>query len=264
MPRIDTISPVRYDALWPYHHRYDNLPLEQILARLDLVNLGVEQNEEILNNAIGSAGSLSNRLNQSIQDDGNLISSAVDDALHNIGAHTDGEYDGTEYVRMELAERDKLELISDEATALQIQFETASTTVEFTDETIIFQDSSTISWTVTAPNIVKANMSFPDSAAHQHYYDLVPVHDNISTPDYINYKTTSVPTAFIEDTLRVYVNGIRVSENNDVYVYNTTSGPAGSWTLLSVTPDPVNGTFELSRAISINDSIIIDFDTSFI
>jgi len=264
MPRIDLITPVEYNSLWPYNSNYDNLPLKYILARQDLINLAVDQSEEILRNSVGTAGSLSNRLNQSLEEDGSLKTTAVDESLHNIGAHEDGTYESIDYVRMKADERDKLELIADEATSLKIQFETVSTTVLFENETVEFQDSETVQWTVTVPNIITANLAFPATAAHEHNYDLVPVHDNLLTPDYINYKSTSGAIAYIEGSLRVYINGIRISENVDVYVYVADSGPSGTWYATSFTPDAENGTFALSRAIDASDVITIDFDRSFI
>ena len=93
---------------------------------------------------------------------------------------------------------------------------------------------------------------------------MIPVHSNLSTPDYINYKTTSSPVAFVEGSLRVCVNGIRLSENDEVYVYQASTGPTGSWTLTSFTGDESTGTFALNRALHSSDLITIDFDRSFI
>lgn len=264
MPRIDLITPVKYNSLWPYHAHYDNLPINCLETKIELVNLAVDQQESILESAAGSTGSLSSRLNQSIKSDGNLRDDAVDQCLHLIGAHSDGEYMGTNYVRMTIEERDKLNLISDESTALKIQFPTLSTTVLFADETVEFIDSDSVTWNVTSPNKVSAQFAFPDSAAHSHHYDLVPVHSNLSTPDYINYKSTSVATPFIDGSLRVYVNGIKLSQNDEIYVYTASSGPTGSWILTSFTTDAENGLFALNRAIDATDIIIVDFDTSYI
>jgi hypothetical protein len=265
MPRIDLITRVTYDALWPYHSRYDNLPLTHILARQSLINSAVDNQDEILDDAKGTAGTLANRLNQSIAEDGSLIADAVDETLHNIGAHTDGTYEGTDYVRMTASERDKLELIADEATALIIQFETVSTTAEFSNETILIQDSDTITWEIESPNVIRANMVFPDSAAHEHHYGLTPVHSNLSEPDYTNYKITSSPSlGYIEGSLRVYVNGIRISEDEEIYIYNNDDGPNGDWEVIQFTGDFETGLFELSRAIDDSDIIKIDFDRSFV
>ncbi|RDJ35646.1 MAG: hypothetical protein DWQ19_12575 [Crenarchaeota archaeon] len=260
MPRIDSITPVQYNSLWPYHHQYDNLPLQHILARQTLINLAVDQNTEVLEEAKGSAGTLSNRLAQTTEESGELKSIAVDASLHNIGAHTDGSYGGTDYVRMTQSERDKLALVSDEASAIQIQFETISDIVLFTDDLVVIADSPTVSWNVESPSVVTANFAFPVSAAHEHTYDAIPVHANISSPDYINYKTTSTSTAFVTGSLRVYINGIRISESDTTLVYS--GSPSGTWTATSFTGDAVNGTFALNRAIDSGDTIIIDFDRS--
>lgn len=264
MPRIELITPVYYDAEWPYHKEYDNLPLRYIVARQELINSAVDQVEEVLRDSIGTQGTLANRLNQSINEDGSLSDDAIDEALHNIGAHTDGEYEGVEYVRMTAEERDKLSTIAEDATDITIEVENSiSTTVEFADGPLVFGRSDTVTWEITSPNIVKANLAFPSSAAHQHYYDLVPVAAN-SSPDYTNYKTTSLSTAFVEDSLRIYVNGIRLSATDDIYVYSNVDGPSGDWELLSYTADHDAGTFTLSRAIDATDIITIDFDINLV
>lgn len=260
MPKIDLITPVQYNSLWPYHAEYDNLPLKYILARQDLINLAVDQATNILEEAEGTAGSLSNRLAQSMEESGELKSLAIDNALHNIGYHTDGEYSGTDYVRMKLSERDKLELVADEATAIQIQFETISGDVLFTNELVAIVDSPTVTWNVDSPSTVTANFAFPISAAHEHNYDIIPVHANLMTPDYTNYKTTSMATPYIDGSLRVYVNGIRVSESDSVLVYSGT--PSGTWLATSFTSNASGGTFALNRALDPSDVIIIDFDRS--
>ena len=270
MPNIDQITPVEYDSGWPYDADYDNLPLRGIVARLDLVNSAVDQQQQILEDAKGSAGTVSNRLNQSMDEDGSLLDDAVDETLHNIGAHTDGEYDGTDYVRMYLTERQKLALMADEATALKIQFDTvstissASTTALFANETIEILNSDTIQWFFTAPNKISANMTFDPALAHQHYYNLTPVHYNLSTPDYTNYKVNSLATAFTENSLKVYVNGIRLNETSDVYVYTASSGPSGSWTATSYTSYPDDGLFTINRALDASDVIKIDFDINLV
>lgn len=260
MPRIELITNVEYQSLWPYDSYYDNLPVKNILTRLDLVNSAVDLNEEILTNSAGTSGSLVNRLDQSIEADGDLKSAAIDEALHSIGAHTDGEYDGIDYVRMTAEERDKLETVAESATAITL---TADGTT-FTDEEVELIDSDTVSWEVVAPNKIKANFAFSEESAHAHYYDLTPVHSDIDTPNYQDYLTTSMSTAFIEGTLRVYVNGVRLSESNEVYVYTGSDGPLESWTLLGFTGDAEGGTFSLTRAIDDSDIITIDFDQSLV
>lgn len=258
MPNIDNIQPVLYTGSMPYHVDYDNLPLTRILARQNLLNLSVEQYTAILKDSVGSAGSLSNRLAQSINDDGSLKVNAINESLHNIGYHSDGNYDGIDYVRMKLEEREKLELIDDEANSLKIKV--GEDTLD--NGTLEILDTDTISWTYEAPNKISAEFAFPTSAAHEHHYGLTPVHSNISTPNYINYKTTSVSTPFIEDSLKVFINGIRIFEDVSTYVYTYSSGPSGSWTSTNFTANHLSGTFYLNRAISASDIIKIDFDRS--
>lgn len=260
MPNIDNITPVFYDALMPYHVDYDNLPLVNIFARQELMNLSIEQYATILRNSIGSAGSLSNRLNQSIEDNGNLKVSAIDEVLHNIGYHSDGNYDGVDYVRMTLSEKNKLELIQDQSNNLQIQI--GENILE--NGIVKIENTDSITWNYTAPNKISADFSFPTDAAHEHFYGLTPVHLNISSPDYINYKTTSVSTTFMENTLLIYINGIRIYEDVQTYVYNNSVGPSGSWLSTSYTSNPLYGTFSLNRAISSNDIVKIDFNRSLV
>lgn len=262
MPRIELITPVEVDSLWPYDSTHDNIPLRNLALRDELINLAVDQAEDILEASKGSTGSLANRLDQSIDDDGSLISEAVDSSLHLIGAHTDGEYDGIEYVRMLAEERTKLSTIADDATSISISVETISNIVVIDAGSANFIESDTIAWSFTSPNIFEPTLKFSTETIHQHYYDLVPVHDDLMTPDYENYKTTSTPTPFIEGSLRIYVNGIKLSENDEVYVYVKSDGPSGDWELLSYIPDAEAGTFALSRAIDEDDLIVIDFDTS--
>lgn len=268
MPRIELITPVKYQSSWPYQVNYDNLPLDYILARQDLINSAVDLQSEILNNAAGSAGDVANRLNQSLGADGSLSSTAIDEALHNIGAHADGEYDGVSYVRMTAEERSKLALMADEATSLSIQFDTististASTTALFESGVLEVINSDTISWFLISPNKVEANLNFDPSAFHQHYYNLIPVAANLSSPDYTNYKVNSVSTPYIDGSLKVFINGIRLNETTDVYVYNESSGPSGTWYATHYTSSYEDGTFALSRAIDSTDVITIDFDIS--
>lgn len=269
MPQLELIPEVLYEAMQPYYVDFDNAPLRNILFRIELVNDVVDNNTILVQAAKGSANSLAQRLAQSLEESGDLKVAAVDDVLHNIGMHSDGlglndEGDPTEYVRMESAERDKLSLISDEATALKIQVETPSTDVLFDDDVIELVASSTITWTVEGTEgsqRVKAHMVFPSSLAHIHHYDKVPVHDNLLSPDYKTYKTTSVATQYIEGSLRVWINGIRLTESEQVYVPGP-SGPSGTWYATTYTPDYSSGKFVLNRAIDPDDIITIDFDQS--
>lgn len=257
MPNIDSINPVLYTGDMPYHVDYDNLPLIRILARQDLINLAVDQYTAILKDAIGSAGSLSNRLSQSIHDNGDLKTVAINDALHNIGYHSDGQYSGIEYVRMKLDERNKLETIEEDANLLKLQVDNNL----IDNGTVQLIDSDTVTWVYESSNKIKAEFAFPTSAAHQHYSGLTPVHSNIITPDYKNYKSTSLSTPYIDGSLKVYINGIRIFSDIDVYVYSSGS-PSGTWYATKFTPNYSAGTFVLSRTIASSDVIKIDFDIS--
>jgi len=264
MPEIDLIQDVLYEPIYPYHWLYDNLPLHNILTRIDLVNFQVDIDADNLRNSSGSAGSLKNRLNQSLEESGDLKDSAIDDAMHNIAFHTDGS-DGisTTYVRMTESERDKLSLIQSEANLLDVEVQSLSTTELLTTGTARLRHSDTVTFTLDAPDIIKAHTVFPPAAAHQHFYDLKPAHLTPGSPDYKNYKTTSVGTAFMTGTLRVYVNGIRLSEDEAVYVYDGSTGPDGTWTLTYVSAStPASGTFTINRALDPADVIRIDFDQS--
>jgi len=283
MPNISLIPEVLYDPLQPYQWIYDNLPLENILLRQELINTAVDINTNILVDSIGTAGTLSNRLNQSLEDSGYLKISAIDVSDHNIAFHADGVRTLTAsdislidpldvyqlpsivpFVRMLEAERDKLLLVSDEATSLRLQLftEDISNTVLFDDEIVELVDTDTISWEIEEPNKIKARMTFPSSAAHSHNYNLTPVHANIVTPDYINYKTTSVSTVYVENSLRVYINGARLNEDDLVYVPSAAASP--TFTQLKFTENFSAGTFALSGAITAADVIKIDFDISLV
>jgi hypothetical protein len=254
MPRIELIDVPLYNPTDPYHFEIDNIPLKNILQRQELINLSLDNVLKQLRDAIGTQGSVANRLNQSIEPDGSLKTTAIDDANHSIEAHSDTD----EYVRMLREESDKLTLISDEATDLTLEIQNGTSEVDFSSGEVRFRNSNTVTWSVTAPNIVRAHMAFPEEAAHQHYYSQTPVHSNIVEPDYRNYKVNSSSSEIIEGSLRVIVNGVRINDTEAVYV----PGPLvdDPWMLLSFTANEVAGTFQLSTAISDDDVIIIDYD----
>ena len=83
-----------------------------------------------------------------------------------------------------------------------------------------------------------------------------------SSPDYTNYLVNSVATPFIEDSLRVYINGIRLSSSDWVYVPGP-DGPDDNWTLTSFTPDHTSGSFEINRTLDSSDIVRIDYNTTF-
>jgi hypothetical protein len=255
VPRIELIDPVYYQPNDPYHWEIDNLPLKSILSRQNLINLALDNVIQEMRDAIGTQGSVANRLNQSIDEDGRLKSSAIDMALHSIEEHTDTD----DYVRMTKSQSDRLDLMADGATNVALRVYTDEDSfVDFDAGVVEFQHSTTITATVDSPNIVKLHMAFPTEAAHQHFYGIEPLPVDSLDPDYINYKVNSTPTPYIEGTLRVQINGIRIFSDAEVYAPGSLVSDA--WTLLSFTEDADNGLFELSAAITEDDVIRIDFD----
>ena len=255
MPRIELIPEVLYGPLDPIHWEIDNLPLKAIIRRQNLINLALDNVIEQMRDAIGTQGSLANRLNQSINPNGSLKASALDEAQHSIEEHADTDM----YVRMTREESEKLSTIADEATDIKFEVYTDEVSfIEFNEGILRIKPSTTITPSFEAPDILKLNMTFPVEAAHQHYYGITPIDADLITPDYMNYLVTSTATPFIEDSLRVYVNGVRIFSDMQVYVPGVLVDDA--WTLLSFTPDHINGTFELSSALSSEDIIRIDFD----
>lgn len=225
---------------------------------MQLINSAVDINADILRSSVGTQGTLDNRLNQSLGADGSLKKQAIDDATHDIGAHADGLFGGVNYVRMLLAERQKLSLIADDATNLVLEFQTPSNITTFGDGPVEFLPSDGVTWSTTPPNKVKANLTFPIIAAHKHYYGVVPQYDGL--PDFKSYKT-GYPT-YITETLRVTINGTRIFDDNDVYVPGAlVSSP---WTLNKFTGDETTGQFVLDAAITAQDIIRVDFDVSLV
>ena len=223
---------------------------------MQLINGTVDINADILRRSVGTQGTLDNRLSQSIASDGSLKKQAVDDTLHSVGAHTDGLYESVAYVRMLLDEREKLDLIADSATNMVLVFETPSAITTFDQGPVEFIPSTGVTWGLVAPNKIQANLTFPISAAHKHYYNITPQYDG--TPDFINYKT-GYPN-YVANSLRVTINGVRIYDDDEVYV----PGPlvSSAWTLNKFTGDETTGQFALDNAITAQDVIRVDFDVS--
>ncbi len=260
MPNLDLIPVPRYEPTTPYHHIADNAPIDALITRIDLLNSAVDINSNILRESIGSQGTLSNRLAQSMEDDGSIKSIAIDNALHKISEHLDG--DG--YVRMTLAERAKLSLIADEATNFGLTFYTISGILSFDEGRLPIKPSDTIHWRYQ-DGAIYADNAFPSSVRHIHHYSIAPVSVNLITPDYINYKTTSIATPYKTGSLRVYLNGIRLSEDEliDVPIWNGTSYEPTPYSYTEgtdVSGTVASGLFSLSAAISSSIVIFVDFD----
>lgn len=255
MPNINLITVPQYQANQPYHYFYDNLPIDALVQREDLINYAVDINTEILRQTIGTAGSLPARLNQSLQDNGALKTAAVDTALHNIGYHTDGDYDGVSYVRMELSERQKLSLIADEATSLSIGIQGPSDITYISDGVALIDNSSTITWSVSLDQKIRADVSVGLTNAHMHYDNIEPISADL-TPNYKDY-ITNLPSEFTAGSLKVYINGVRIF--SDITIYAPTSDPSSAWQLNSFTENSGLG-FSLLNAITAYDTIRIDFE----
>ena len=254
MPRIELISVPLHNPNDPYHFEFDNLPLKALKTRQELINGSLDNLISQMRDAIGTQNTVANRLNQSINPNGSLRSEAIDEALHSIEEHEDTD----DYVRMTKLESDKLELVAPGATDITL----LADSVELDSGEIAFESSTSISVDVESPNIIRWNLAFDPTSMHQHFYSLIPVDDNITTPDYINYKVNSISSAFISGSLRVFINGIRLFSDQEVYAPGALVDDP--WTLLQFTPNAPAGTFALSSAISNEDIIRIDFDISFV
>ena len=279
MPDLSQIPVPLYSADQPYHWEYDNLPLQALADRDEIINGQVDSVSQILTDCNGTQGTLANRLAQSINPDGSIIPAAIDEASHNIGKHTDGSVtvssgelsdyvalgfpslvNPVQFCRMLLDERTKLAGIAAEATNVSLSFETISNIVLFEEGPVQFAASDSIEWIVTAPNTVQASLVISTDFAHRHFYDLTPI--MLPTTDLVPilhklYQVTSTSTVYIQDSLRVFINGIRISKSETVYY---PSNPVSSWSLNSYTEDYANGRFTLTHPITSADIIQIDFD----
>lgn len=273
MPELPNNVP-RYTSTMPYYWTYDNLPIDGLIQRDDIINEQVDANTAILEQAAGDAGTLPVRLNQSMDSLGNLTSLAVNTSLHNIGYHTDGKGpDNVSYVRMTQAERDKLATVATDATNFSVQIQTATGTggslnldsiVLFDQNYLTFEPSPTVTWSVADGQKVTANVvAQPDG--HMHYDSVLPV-PSTPTPDYRNYLTgTSDP--FLSGSLKVYINGIRIYDTTTVYA-TSMSGvalvgtPTFQWVPRSFTPTVDKLGFSLNSGLSSQDVIMIDFRVS--
>jgi hypothetical protein len=284
VPDLTKIPVPQYQANQPYHWEYDNLPLKALEDRDTVINNAVDNQSQILNDAAGTQGNLSNRLNQSIDENGNLKPAAVDESLHNIANHSDGskEVSSAEldfyittlgystavnpvpFVRMLEAERGKLALVAEEATSLALEFCTdvsctPSNIILFDNQTVQLRSSSYITWEFQNPNIIKTVLAISVEFAHRHYYDIEPI-----TQDNINYDVSSVSTRYVEGSLRVYLNGVRLSSETVVYYPPISNPSVNVWSSNQFTPDHEAGSFTLLNAITEYDVIRIDYDVSVI
>lgn len=275
MPNIDLIPEVLYRAMDPYHYRVDNLPLKNILTRQQLMNFVINSNEHEIQLSSGNTGGLHLRLNRSLNENGTLKANEIDDSLHSIGAHQDGIFDdGTGeqfYVRMTKSERDKLSLVSEQANKVTIKIQEPSNNIETYGSEIILKSTDTVSVTRNNQNI-EIRTNFSKSLIKRNFYEVKPLQS--TSGDYQNWMISNPSTPFVEGSLKVYIEGIRVPrkltltqgdsvyEERGVYVPPPGSDKSLNWIFLSFTADPQNGTFSFNQPINENHNILIDFDTS--
>jgi len=274
MPNISNIPVPQYLANQPYYYTYDNLPIEALKQRDDMINTQVDLNTIELLNSMGDTGSLANRLNQSLDQSGNLKTNNIDNALHNIGAHEDATFtvSGGElsayqvnypgivnpvpFVRMLDAERDKIIGIAEGATNITLGFNLPSTIV-FDNGPILIENSSTIVWASTGGQNVRADVSIALSNPHQHYNNIIPVSYNL-TPDYQNYRTNSSSILYSEGSLKVYINGVRIFPN--ITVKYPGIDPSSAWISNRFSENVNFLQFSLLNAITSSDIIVVDFE----
>jgi hypothetical protein len=239
MPKLT--PEVEYTGLMPYHQEFDNLPLRNIVANQQIINTFTEQNRQELNNAQADAGSIANRLDQSLDTTGNLKVSAIDEVLHSIEAHSDTDT----YVRMEAVERARLSLIEDEANFLSIIFDDAGpsqTPVPFDTGDVTVANSSSVTWRFQNGKIF-ADLAFSTSSAHRHFYDITPTMVS-------GFQSYSLPVnEFMAGTLRIYINGSRLSESDSIWIPGFM---------------PADAFVVLDSAITSSDVIKVDFDISLV
>lgn len=262
MPNINLFPIPTYTGIEPYHFLYDNLPIQAINVREEIISDLVDQNTQIINFAAGSRVNFAARLDQSLNDDGSLKTVEIDNALHNIGYHMDGSYLGIDYVRMELAERQKLDLIQNEANKLTLEVETISNTVYFPDGNINLVHSNSLEWIVLAPNSITAELKFPKEAAHEHYYGVTPTPKYL-IPDYQSF-TTGLSKPIIDGSLRVFINGVQIY--SDIFNFRPSFNPntETTWVSNKYNMDLDLIGFYLDKPISPYDVIKIDFDVALI
>jgi len=288
VPDLTKMPVPLYAADQPYHWEYDNLPLKALADRDVAINNAVDSQSQIIQNAAGNQINLAERLNQSLEDNGDLMTMAVDNAMHSIAMHEDGSStlsmsqidifqsnygyvlsNPVPFVKMLEAERNKLSMVADQATsfALEVYIPSPSSislipsnicisNVCLFDNTVVqLQPSDHIGWEVQSPNILKPVLNLNIESFHRHYYDIEPI-----TSDYINFNVTNVNTPFMEGSLRVYINGARLSSEYDISYPPHLDAESSTWSTNKFTPDHVMGTFQLENPITANDIIRIDFD----
>lgn len=165
MPQL---IPVRYfeqDDL--YNYVVDNRPLSDLKTNLDLVNAAADSLVVEFADAKGSAPDLATKL-QYLGDDGALSADGL--PVHSIEDHTDS----ATYVRMELAEREKLALVSDRANRFSLHVNQPSPDPLSGDVVIQGGRSILITTvpTVSEKRLVRIDTAFPPDKIHEHRYSV--------------------------------------------------------------------------------------------
>ena len=259
----------------PYHYTYDNLPIDALIQRDQLINSEVETNSAILA-AAGGDYDLATRLNQSLDNVGVLKSLAVDVSLHNIGHHTDGSYSVSSaflttlqnyypdavitnpvpFVRMLEIERVKLSTVDDNANFFGIQFNLPTGTVTYNQNYLKINNSSTIRWYTQDGQNVRAEVSTGLTNPHRHFDNVAPTHKNL-IPNYKDYIING-GAAYSSGTLKVYINGVRIFSSN--YPVNVPQAdPSKTWKSNYFVESEDRLGFSLFQSITEYDIIMVDF-----
>jgi hypothetical protein len=271
MPDLPSNVPV-YTADQPYYYKFDNLPIDSLIQRDNIINAQVDANTAILEEAAGTAGTLPVRLSQCMDPLGNLTALGVNNAEHNIGYHVDGAGpDSVEYVRMTLDERTKLETVAADATSFYIKVTPENTggspsnnPVPFEQGFVTFEPSDTVTWSINNGQKITANVvALPDSEVR--FSNVVPENAYL-TPDYKNYLT-GIGAPFLSGSLSVYINGIRIFETKTVYATSMSgvgvvANPNLKWVPRSFVPTINKLGFSLNSGLCSDDVVMIDFAVS--
>ena len=278
MANLNNNAIPKYQPDQPYHYTYDNIPLDTINTRELILGTQLDVLAGQILGAAGSSSTLTARLNQSLEQNGYLKTSAIDSALHSIAYHTDGVINvdaavltdlqtifptisnPVSYVKMLEYERDKLSLIADQANNIFVSVQTPSGVVTLSSGIAAFKNSSTINWTVETGQIVKAEVVTALSNPHQHYDNVIPQHADLnpSSPTYYKNYLTGSPTAFRANSLKVFINGTRIFPNSLVYFPSYSATPLYTQNKFT---ENLNGLgFSLLNAITGADIMVIDYE----
>jgi hypothetical protein len=286
MPNINSINIPSYQPNQPYFWTYDNLPIDAIKQRENLINSAVDNNSYELRNAAGDAGTVGVRLAQSMDATGHLLEDAVNGVNHRISSHRDDSANvdantlsgyqilfstltnPVSFVKMLEVERSKLSTVSENANFLQLNIQTASNVAQLTDTQVLFQPSDTISWKLLGnPGVddqvyLSAEVSSGLSNPHKHYYQMTPIKALVSSTSPNYNKVYTIGMTFMSESLKVYINGIRLF--SDAVVFYPTRSSTPEFKQNSFTPNLNNNGFSLLNAISSDDIIRVDFDVSMV